>query len=736
MAGKPKQPDELRRLIALCMEDRATEEEREQLNRLIAEDDEALESVCEQLEVEALLQWHHGNVNVTANSERALRPAASRRASRRRIIYWTALATALLIAIAMWGVWRGNQPAGEIVKPVDPIPEPRPAIKLAAVWKIEATSDAQYEMLDPYRINLTRGELYVYSNDAEAQRPNERKHPPLNIETPAGRTVAAGTHFYVGTHFLEGDSMNPFTRVLVLSGMVTLINSMGSVTGAANDLLAAEAETQPVNLTVQANSEFAIDLYRRLSQENEGGNLFFSPYSINNALLMAMEGARGETADEMGRALHFPEEARRIGDDRQLIPWRTSLIHSGMAEIQQRLTPADTPETVRLRKEIASLQAALNDANQRAVKLFDQKKRRESFEATREARAVAKKLNALLPQVDRYELEVANAIWAEKTYGVRQPFIDTVNKFYEVGGVFPVDFRNRREEARNQINDWIANKTNHRIENMVPSDAISPMTKMVLANAVYFRGDWAKPFEEKNTSEQPFTLSDGREVQVPLMFQRSMRGVRYGALNGDGSSYDTPRRVPRKREVQTYPGEDGFALLEMPYKGRELSMVFIAPNKPDGLDGVEKQLTREGLNDWLGNLQRRKTHVYIPKFRLDENTRVQRTLKAMGMVRAFTNPADGDGADFSGISSSSDPLDQLYISQILHKAFIDVTEKGTEAAAATVIVAEPSAAAPEETVPFTPIFKADRPFLFLIRDSKTGTILFMGRMAMPSGAQG
>ena len=157
--------------------------------------------------------------------------------------------------------------------------------------------------------------------------------PPLSIETPAGMVRAAGTKFYVGSHFLPSETteskgavvMTSFTRVLVLAGAVALANAQGSVTGQANHLLAAQTGKAPTNYAVTANSDFAIDLYRQLSKGNSDQNLFFSPYSVSSALAMAAEGARGETALEMGQVLRFPAAARRIGDDAQLIPWNTSL---------------------------------------------------------------------------------------------------------------------------------------------------------------------------------------------------------------------------------------------------------------------------------------------------------------------------------------------------------------------------------------------------------------------------
>ena len=193
----------------------------------------------------------------------------------------------------------------------------------------------------PTASRLDRGELFVESLLLAG---GEQKRPPLSIETPAGKAMADGTKFYIGTHPLEisqspnskGSVMTSLTRVLVLAGVVTLVNAQGSVTGQANHLLAAEAGKAPVNQAIQANSDFAVDLYRQLAKENRGKNLFFSPYSMSSALAMTAEGARGETAAQMGKVLCFPAAARRLGDDAQLIPWNIALIHTGMAALNER----------------------------------------------------------------------------------------------------------------------------------------------------------------------------------------------------------------------------------------------------------------------------------------------------------------------------------------------------------------------------------------------------------------
>ena len=184
--------------------------------------------------------------------------------------------------------------------------------------------------------------------------------------------------------------------------------------------------------------------------------------------------------------------------------------------------------------------------------------------------------------------------------------------------------------------------------------------------------------------------------------------------------------VPSREPL--YPGKDGFTMVELPYRAGGLAMVVLAPQSPDGLAALEAKLTPEKLAAWVTGLAKRKVHVVLPKFRLETNYRMKPTLKAMGMVSAFA-PGGPKGADFSGMNVSRRP--DLYISAVIHKAFVDVNEEGTEAAAATAVVMTLKSA--RFRAPFVPTFKADRPFLFLIRDTRSGTILFLGRVTNPAG---
>jgi serine protease inhibitor len=537
---------------------------------------------------------------------------------------------------------------------------------------------------------------------------------------------------HLGRPESKGKPMKQLTRIFVITGMVNLITPLGSVTGGAGDLLAAEAGQAPVKHAVQANSDFAFDLFKQFAGENAGKNLFFSPYSVSSALAMTAEGARGETAMEMGKVLRFPQATRRVGNDAQLIPWRTSLIHTGMAGLNDRLMGKDTPAQQAARKKIPELRKALEALKAKTKELRTQRKWREYQKATQAERAAATELNKVSAQVDQYELRVANALWGEKTYPFLDDYIKTINKYYKTGGIFPADFKNNFPTERIKVNNWVAGQTKDRIKDIIPK--LPPdearLVRLILTNAIYFKGQWSVPFKEANTKPRDFTLADGKKVKLPIMNVRSLAVGRYGAFNADGSLFKTPHSIRRGQKPVVYPGAKGFAMLELPYKGDDITMVLIAPNSPGGLGAIEKKLTTDNLAAWIGKLQKRKTHVFLPKFKLETEYQMNDTLKAMGMVRAFTDPRMANGADFTGMCASKDPRLRLYITKVIHKAFVEVNEKGTEAAAATAVMMA-VATSVRMTVPFTPTFQADRPFLFVIRDKKTSSILFMGRITNP-----
>ena len=512
-------------------------------------------------------------------------------------------------------------------------------------------------------------------------------------------------------------------RVLVLTGVVTLANAFGTITGSAHDVLAAEADAAPVKETVKANSAFAIDLYKQLAKKKDK-NVFFSPYSVSSALAMCAEGARGETAAEMGKVLRFPDAAKRIGGDAQLIPWRTSLILTGFEQINQMLNRnANDPKAAAIRVQLKELRAKLAKAKKAVEAAGDwrtrQKRRKTEVD-------LVKQINALAPQIDRFELNVANALWAERTCRIEEPFRKTVTDRFDTGAIRPANFKGDPETERLRINGWVEDQTKNRIKDLIPPGGVNPATRLVLVNAIYFKGQWATPFSAERTKDIKFNLADGSTTKVPIMHAYSLKDARYAAFEGDGTFFRTPLEVAvEDNKVPTYPGKKGFALAELPYKGKELSMLLIAPMSHDGLGTIEQQLTASKLTEWLDKLEARELHVKLPKFRLETSYLLNEHLKKMGMARAFAD------ADFTGICNPTNLDERLRISAVLHKAFLDVNEKGTEAAAATAVIADGMAI--PRMVPFIPIFSADRPFLLMIRHNTTGTILFMGRVTNPAG---
>ncbi len=414
---------------------------------------------------------------------------------------------------------------------------------------------------------------------------------------------------------------------------------------------------------VQSGNAFALDLYAQLAKENTGANLFFSPYSISNALAMTAEGARGKTALEMGTVLRLPKGDRQDGNDDR--PWDWTKLHAGFGKLSQAYNREDQP----------------------------------------------------------YALRIANAIWGDKSFPFNDAFVEAINSNYHTEALRLADFAGNSEAERQRINAWVEKATEKRIQDLLPEGSIDALTRIVLANAIYFKGDWETPFRERYTKEGDFRLGDGKTAKAELMHGSAIKSARYAAFQADGTFFDTPKLTSHKRKTVGYPRSDGFAVAELFYKGRDLSMVMIAPLDADGLPAIEKKLTSANLSAWLGKLANREVHVTMPKFKSTSTFVLNDTLKAMGMPSAFEGSANFNGMK-EGESSAG-----LFISLVAHKAFVEVNETGTEAAAATAVVGALRSAPAVQ--PFIPEFRADRPFLYLIRDVKTGNILFLGRMLKP-----
>ncbi|HUU64205.1 MAG TPA: serpin family protein [Dehalococcoidia bacterium] len=288
-----------------------------------------------------------------------------------------------------------------------------------------------------------------------------------------------------------------------------------------------------------------------------------------------------------------------------------------------------------------------------------------------------------------FRLNIANSIWGQEDFEFLDEFLDVLAENYGAG-LRLLDFINAPEASRITINDWVSDRTEGRIEDLIPQGAIDILTRLVLTNAIYFNAAWLNPFSEDMTGDGAFHLLDGSEVTVPMMTQTESFGYAEG---------------------------EGYQAVELLYDGRELSMVIVLPNNGE-FEDLESTLDADLVDAITNDLKYRKVTLTMPKFEYDSDFSLVDTLAAMGMPVAFST-----AADFSGMTGYRD----LFISDILHKAFVSVDEAGTEAAAATAVIMSLTAA-PEQPVEVT----LDRPFIFLIRDIETGAVLFVGRVANPS----
>ena len=380
------------------------------------------------------------------------------------------------------------------------------------------------------------------------------------------------------------------------------------------------------------SSNFAFDLYRTVSDEQEG-NLFFSPYSISQVLAMAYAGARGETERQIADTLRYS------------LP-------------QDRLHPAFNALDGALRSRGSNDQTA-SDPEEKDF---------------------------------HFRLNIANAVWGQDGFRFHGDYAETLAKNYG-DEIRSLDFAAAPEECRVTINDWVANETEGKIQDLFPPGTIDARTRLVLTNAIYFTASWLWPFPLDDTVDRPFHLLNGGTVEVPMMT--------------DNYHY---------KEVYYAQGH-GFQAVEIPYRTWELSMIVLLADEGE-FEDFEDSLTAEILDQAIKELEERDITLTMPRFEFESEFMLDQTLAKMGMSDAFSG-----AADFSGISTSED----LWISAVAHKVFVSVNEEGTEAAAATGAAMFMSAPLEKEPV----VLALDRPFIFLIRDEPTGAILFLGRVMDP-----
>ena len=368
----------------------------------------------------------------------------------------------------------------------------------------------------------------------------------------------------------------------------------------------------PTYHATRAINAFAIDMYRELAAE--GGNVFFSPYSISVALTMTYAGARGETATEMANTLRFAGFEAGI--------------HASMRTIQDR------------------------------------------FDGIPDEQGV---------------IAIANRLWLDRREELLPDFSGTVERYYGAG-VATVDFSGDTENARLNINDWVAQQTRDKIRDLLNQGDLDELTKLVLTNAIYFNSTWMYQFDKANTRDLPFYTGQNVYKNIPMMSRVSM---------------------------YVYGEDRNMQWLKIPYNIPNVSMLVLLPRENETftqLEDLESRLTPEALSRWITEMRPTGLNVQIPRFRDERRSSLRTVLSKLGMPLAFS-----DNADFTGMMD----IDELYIDNVIHKAFIEVDEEGTEAAAATAAIMRQRGAMTE--------FIANKPFIYFIIDELTGVVLFMGR---------
>lgn len=298
-------------------------------------------------------------------------------------------------------------------------------------------------------------------------------------------------------------------------------------------------------------------------------------------------------------------------------------------------------------------------------------------------------------ETDRgYQLSIANRLWGQSGFQFLPAFLDLTKKQYRAQ-LEQVDFAHNTDGARLAINQWVEKQTADKIKDLIKPGDVTAQTRLVLTNAIYFKGSWATPFKKEFTRDEPFHLGPADKTVTVAMMHRS------GAY--------------------AYAEDDAAQILEMPYAKDEVSLVIVLPRKADGLAKVEKGMDAKWLSDATKRLQKRDgVQVALPRFKMTAEFKLSKVLARLGMPLAF----DAQKADFSGMSSEQ----RLVIDEVIHKAFVDVNEEGTEAAAATAVTMRALAMRPTTPV----VFRADHPFTFFIRDTRSGAILFMGKVMDPA----
>ncbi|XP_042629198.1 leukocyte elastase inhibitor-like [Cyprinus carpio] len=389
-----------------------------------------------------------------------------------------------------------------------------------------------------------------------------------------------------------------------------------------------------------ANTQFSLNLFKKISGGNASKNVFYSPISISSALAMVSLGAKGNTAAQMFKVLGFTNPPKP-GAATPAPHVKEDQIHSSFNKLMSELKKPGAP----------------------------------------------------------YVLSLANRLYGEQSYQFVEKFLNDTKTYYKAE-LEEVDFKKKSEAARVNINKWVEKNTQEKIKNLLPQGSVSDATKLVLVNAIYFKGNWEKKFPKEATRVGQFKLNKTQTKPVKMMYQESNFPLAF---------------IP----------EMNSQVVELPYVGKNLSMLIILPNKiqdeTTGLQKLEKALTYEKLMEWTkpSKMLQEQVQVTLPRFKMEESYDKMRSLLiSMGMEDVF----DLQKVNLSGMSPNND----LVVSEVIHKAFVEVNEEGTEAAAATANVGFTA------SMPVDPkTFIADHPFIFFIRHNPSNSILFYGRFCSP-----
>uniref|UniRef100_A0A8C1PXX0 Serpin B6 n=1 Tax=Cyprinus carpio TaxID=7962 RepID=A0A8C1PXX0_CYPCA len=431
-----------------------------------------------------------------------------------------------------------------------------------------------------------------------------------------------------------------------------------------------------------ANTQFSLNLFKKISGGNASGNVFYSPISISSALAMVSLGAKGNTAAQMFQVLGFtsppkPDAATPASHQQAQKPQ----IACG---VKGQHGPSMTQQTQKFEipAELKKSPAQLTPGQ----KTEDQ---------------IHSSFNKLMSELKKpgapYVLSLANRLYGEQSYQFVEKFLNDAKRYYEAG-LEEVDFKKKPDAARVDINKWVEKNTQGKIKDLLPLGSIDAMTKLVLVNAIYFKGNWEKKFPKEATRDGQFKLNKTQTKPVKMMNHKA----------------EFPLAVIPEMNSQ---------VLELPYVGKNLSMLIILPEEIEdettGLQKLEKALTYEKLMEWTRPevMRQQEVQVSLPKFKMEETYDMKSLLISMGMEDVFNLQK----VNLSGMSSNND----LVVSKVIHKAFVEVNEEGTEAAAATGVVVM------NRCLRIPQFFNADHPFLFFIRHNPTKSILFYGRFCSP-----